>query len=211
MLAAAEASAPSAREVWQPGDHALLEAAPEEGIGAIEGIRRAPGDVEAQIEGQQLEVGQGHVAHQGEEHPAAPLLGREQFGAGRLVRAPDASPHVDLPRGGQAPEEQVVGTALRPIQLGNELEHAAVALHAYLVIHPGKELGARHAGQGARLLHPRHRDAQVVVAAQRPADQVLEGGIVEDLPPRQVGERGARRLIPPRPGSATGAATSGRR
>src|SRR5581483_9618509 len=42
---------------------------------------------------------------------------------------------------------------------------------------------------GARLLDARRRDAQVEIVAERFANQRLERRIVEDLPPRRVGER----------------------
>src|SRR5208282_1901630 len=61
------------------------------------------------------------------------------------------------------------------------------------VIDGGKKLRVELQGDLARLLHARHRDAQVVIVLKRRTDEVSERLVFEDLPPGQVGDGGLLR------------------
>src|SRR4030095_13351658 len=61
-----------------------------------------------------------------------------------------------------------------------------------------EELRTRHPDLGARFLYAGGGDLHVVVAVERFLDEVLQDGILERLPPRQVRERrGLRRRLAP--------------
>ena len=130
MLAAVEASSASALAVSR------AEAAPpwrrrsnrsKVSWNAPDG---AAGDLELEVELAELEVVGGDLGDQREEDPAPRLLRGQVLRQGRLVRAPDAAPEVELPGGvdvelqsgspvaartaGRAPPQPAPGTPGRP-------------------------------------------------------------------------------------------------
>ena len=149
-----------------------------------------PRDLELEVELAQLEVGLRDAGHQREHHAAPERLRGQELAAGGLARAPDPAPHVDLPDEVHGRQEVVVFAAV-----GRRRAQEAVLAGGGvgLVAERREELAARDRGDVAGLLDARGGRAQVEVALQRLAHQIAEGGVLEDLPPGEVRERGALR------------------
>ena len=113
MFACAPPSAPSARAVWSleatPEPQAILEQV----VGALERLGAVARDLELHVQREQLEVRLSQVADQRQPHAAPRLLGGQQVRARGLVGSADAPPDVQLPLGGERPQEEVRRGVLR--------------------------------------------------------------------------------------------------
>ena len=129
----------------------------DEGVGAD--AVGALGDFQFVVQLQQAEVSRGHLGDQRLPHGLLRVLGREQLGAGGLVRAADPAPEVHFvgrhravntrhtPAAGSTPggmgEGPVLGGARGgPVAAG---AHGGEELRAG---HPRRSLGLQHAGGG---------------------------------------------------------------
>src|SRR5262249_42718227 len=117
------------------------------------------------------------------------LLAREVLGLRRLVQTADAAPDVELPREVDVDLVEVHGRGAE----GRDEHRVAPAGPLPAVVDLGEELRARDPGPRRRLLDPRRRDLGIVTLGEGLVDELDEDGIVEDLPPRLVGERRGRR------------------
>ena len=180
------------------GGGAGFEAPAEQGVGFLERGRRPPGDLELQVELAQAEVGGRDVRDEGEQDPAAGLLGGQVAGERRLVQAADAAPQVDLPG-----EAEVDVVEVHRGRDGRREAGLPAACPASVGLDLREELGAGDAGIRPRLLDAPGGEAHVVAVPQRLVDQGLQVVLLEDLPPGPVGERprfGRGRLGRSRPG-----------
>jgi hypothetical protein len=166
---------------------------------SLEGFDVVVGNLELEIELEKLEVGLSDRSHEREHDAAARFLGGEDLCEGRLIGAPNAPPEVDLPEGVQGQERRGGCAAVRGARTAQEGVAAAAdgAFVADLRVERGGDLDL----DGAGLLDTGDGDAQVVAVRQGLANQCLEGLIVEDLPPGQVGQRGRRGLLRSRCGT----------
>ncbi len=154
---------------------------------------RALGDLEAPIEGLELEVAAHHVADQGVTHRVAARFAGEELGARGLGGAPVLAPEIDLPREAQHQAVVVAGEELR----GNRHRahrRGARAPFRGLHAHRGELVRARDGELRPRLLDTLGGGAQVAVGGERLVDQLVEHRVVEHHPPA-LG-RGHARLRP---------------
>ena len=173
----------------QPEPQAILEQV----VGALKRLGAVARDLDLHVQREQLEVRLSQVADQRQPHAAPRLFGGQQVRARGLVGSADAPPDVQLPLGGERPQEEVRRGVLRHIGRDPERGHGvATAGHGEVVADLREELRARHPDLGARFLYAGGGDLHVVVAGERFLDEVLQDGVLEHLPPRQVRER--RRL-----------------
>ena len=91
---------------------------------------------------------------------------------------------VQLPREAELGRPPRLGLALRVHELV-----AARALEAPLIAHPRPEVPAGDAIEGAGFLDASRGEARVEAVTERLVDQRLQHGVVEQLPPREVGQR----------------------
>src|SRR4029453_9207292 len=75
---------------------------------ALKGLDAVPRDLELRVQGQQLEVVLGDVAHERQQHPPPRVLGTDELRDRRLVEAPDTPPDVQLPARMESTDEEVV-------------------------------------------------------------------------------------------------------
>jgi hypothetical protein len=146
------------------------QAIQEEVVGALERLGAVARDLELDVQRQQLEVRLGHVADQRQPHAAPRLLGGQQVRLRGLVGPADASPDVQLPLGGERPQEEV----RRDVCRGRNTERGqrvAAAGHGEVVADLREELRARHPDPGARFLDAGGGDLHVVVAGERLLDE----------------------------------------
>ena len=173
---------------FQVGDEAAAKPFFEQVVGLLTGARRLPGDFQLPVQGAQVDIGGGNVAHQGEHHPAAAFLAGQQLGLGRLGQAPDAAPQVDLPAGadrrGKAVGGGPVAWSHRVVaRLGDPLPGVLGTAP-----HLGEEFGAGGAVASGILFHPGRGDAQVPVFLKGRGNQLVEHRVAELLPPGGVGQ-----------------------
>src|SRR5262249_9575086 len=83
---------------------AEVEAIEEDVVAPLERLHTVAGDQQLNVEREELEVGLGQIADQCEPDAPPGFLGGQKRGPGRLVRATDSTPDVDLPRGGHRGE-----------------------------------------------------------------------------------------------------------
>ena len=172
----------------EPVRDAALEAVLVEPDRLLVRLHRAPGDVQLEIQLPQEEVGGGHIGHQGDDRRPPPLLGGEVGGEGRLLLPPDAAEEVDLPGDGDAGAvvlvRLAVHRALRGLREPGDLLRRVPAGDADL----GEQERAGDAVLGPGLRHARGGRPQVEVVGDRLADQDMELGVLDDLPPGEIGE-----------------------
>ena len=192
MFACAPPSAPSARAVWR-WEASPTQAILEQVVGALERLGAVARDLDVHVQREQLEVRLSQVADQRQPHAAPRLLGGQQVRARGLVGSADAPPMSSSHWAESAPKKKFV-VVLRHLGRDPERGHGvATAGDVEVVADLREELRARHPDPGARFLDAGGGDPHVVVAGERFLDEVLQDGVLERLPPRQVRER--RRLL----------------
>ena len=150
---------------------------------------RALRDLELEVQLAELEVGRGHVGHQGDQHPATALVGGQEGGECRLLFAPDAAEEIDLPGEPEAGAPVLVRLLVpRPLRRLGEPRSLLGAVPPGQVDLREQER-FRDPGLGAGLLHAGGGHAQVEVLRDALANQGLELRVLRHLPPRQVGQR----------------------
>ena len=137
---------PSGLEVGgQPEPQAILEQV----VGALERLGAVARDLELHVQREQLEVRLSQVADQRQPHAAPRLLGGQQVRARGLAGSADAPPDVQLPLGGERPQEEVRRGVLRHLGRDPERGHGvATAGHGEVVADLREELRARHPDAG---------------------------------------------------------------
>src|SRR5438105_3406927 len=142
------------------------------------------GNLELEIERQQLVIPAGDAGDEAGDHRLAVPLGGEQIGARRLGGATELAPEIELPGSRYAALEEIGVDRRRearrrdPLASGREGER-----------HRGKLIGPGDPQLGAGLLDARRRDQDVLVLRQRGANQIGDHGIGKDLRPVLVGQR----------------------
>jgi len=91
---------------------------------------------------------------------------------------PDAPPEIELPSGADVVLDQAPLLSILPAVSGLGLP-----------LNRREDLRADDPGVGPRLLHPPGGEADVIAVLERLGDQALQDIVVEDLPPRLIGER----------------------
>src|SRR5262249_13724006 len=122
-------------------------------------------------------------AHQADHDAAPEVVLCQELRPGALRGAADAAPEVDLPGHVEGPREDVEGAVPR------EAEELPTAGRLRVVAALGEDRGPRRHPDAERLVDPSNGRLQVVVVAERLGDEELQHVVLEDVPPRQVGER----------------------
>jgi hypothetical protein len=136
-----------------------------------------------------LQVGGRDVGHQGDRDAAERFLRRQELVQRRFVGAAELAPEVDLPehRESAADADVRLSPVFRAGGRGGS-RSAREVVDARVEIRPGK------AQYGPRLRDPRQSNAQVAVVLERAADQLLQRGVLEQVPPIQVRDRRTGRI-----------------
>ena len=189
-------------EVQLPGD-AALEAVLGELHGLASRLDRVTRDLEPEVGVAQLEVGPGHVRDQRGTAGAAPLRAQKSAfcaSEARRMRPKKSSPTTHRRRRvdrGLGPRPDAV--SLRRVDQAAGVEAQKAGRRRRVQLRP--EVRLREAVAGARLLDALDGDLQVLVLDERDAHELLQLRVVEELPPRRVGEGlglGGRDLAPGR-------------
>ncbi len=153
----------------------------------------APRDFELEIALAKLEIRRGYVGDEREDDGLPRRLARQQLGARRLARTPQAPPHVELERGvgGECVEIRLRLARGRWKQafLGGALSSVTPA-----AVESRQLVGSRQVGARPRLIDSGDGDPQVFVRLERGADEPAKLVVLEELPPGQVRERSGLRL-----------------
>ena len=157
-------------------------------------VDRSPADRELLVDLEQRDVARRHVAHERQQHRAPRLLGGQDVRARGFRRAREPTPQIHLERQVErGAEDLALQEAAGHVghREGWERDRGQALVH---VAGPGVELGKargiRRDEARAGLLDPGRRDAHVVARRDRLADELDEHGVLEVLPPAQVGDRG---------------------
>src|ERR1019366_1950555 len=104
----------------------------------------------------------------------------------RSVESADASPQINFPRGVHIGCKNTANRAGR--RRGVSVSNIFSTGGSGRVIYLWKKSGPRLRRHGSRLLDARDGNSQIVIVRERGANKVLQRGVVENLPPRKIGE-----------------------
>ena len=150
--------------------------------------QRPPGDLELQVELAQQEVVRGDISDEGDDHAPPAEVARQHERQRRFVLAPDAAEQIELP--GELEAEHAVRARVVVVVLTLRCGGARLAdgrLRDAVDLRVEKRLD--DAGPRARLLDACRGRPQIEVVGEGFANQRLQRRVVEDLEPRDVGER----------------------
>ena len=115
------------------------------------------------------------------------FLAGQELGASGFIEPADPAPKIEFP-GRIARNQKVVHCRAAIIRGHRAGEGVFTPRDATLIIKLREKAGPSLGGDGTGLLHARNRNSNIIAVRQRGAEEVLQGWIFEEFPPRQVGK-----------------------
>jgi len=140
----------------------------------LSNVSRLDGDVQLLVQGEQIHVGAGDRAHEGQDHRAARLLRGQQIRPGRFLQTAQTTPEVDLPAPAQG---YLIAIECDPRTRQTPACRAEATGCGREKIPTSRDIAAHE------LLDARGGNEDILVFLQRGAHEIVQDPVVELLPP----------------------------